>query len=600
MILFFSILFYLLTLHPVNSFGQGEKTLDKAEDLLTKGKPAESISLLQSYRPVAEELSRYHYLLASAFKRSRRFQDYLDQLRLSYIYAPKEERPRLLLERAEAYMSIGYYPEASLLFKLFLREFTNSPPSLVMRAYRGLGESLYNLGHYDEAVNHFSRAGDNGEALYGVAKSLQATGKIKEAEVAFRKAIERDKDFLKTSEETLYRYGENLFMTKRYDEAKRHFILIKNSRLRAKADLLLGTMAKEQGRFNDALRYLNSAYVKGDRETKRSSLFQMAMVFINTGKKDEAKEKLLDIKLHYPYGKIYDRANLELARLYRESGEMERAISLLKELVFRRPPVREAIDEFESIILSVAERDREGLLRLWNSIGNWLLEPSRSETLIKVARLLRGSGIPFLKLTSWLIKYGDSNTKRRAGILLADLYADLGEPVRAQEYLKLSGMKATGNDDFHRTKARISLINSNLKDAVNSLLSIRELKGEDLSLISEVIDSIRDRNSKDFKALVNQYMKVAGEKGSSIDYVRLGDILYSLNRKDEALFYYRKAVSEKGKGGQEADLDWASYRINRISGEGDVISMIKGDRLKGVAGLISREIEIEKMVKEVF
>lgn len=612
MALVFSVLFYILTLmSPRIAGSEGQKTLDMARELLNKGKPTESINLLMKYNPPAEELSGYHYTLARAFEKAKRSQDYIEHLRLAYIYSTAEQKPRLLLERAEAYMGIGYYPEAAIVFKLFLKN-SNISPQEATKAYIGLGEALYNIGRYEESINYFSKGGDRPDALYGRAKSLQAAGKTEEAHETFMKALHIDRDFLKSSEEALYRLGENLMMMKKYDEAKQYLKLIKGAFLKTKAELLLGIISSEQKRYEEALRYLNSALSSGNlaqgnrlifrgiSDIKRRALYQMARIYIDLGKKKEAEEKLLDIKTNYPYGEVYERAILSLARLYRESGNIDKAMPILKELAFRRSPGREVIDEFESIILSATEGNKEGLIKLWDSIGHWLLDPSRSEKLIKVAEALRGTGTPFVKITTWLKKYGDNNAMEKAGLLLAAFYADYGDSIKAEENLKSLKTKAVSKgDDVRRIRAKVSLLKGNSKDAINSLLSIREFNTEDINLIASIIDSIKYKKSDDLKRLLDRYEKLI-DKGGAVDYVRLADILYTLSRKDDALLYYRKIIDEKKGPVNDADKDWASYRILTSTKERDVIQIIKGDRLKRLGTLVSKEIDINRTIEEVF
>ncbi|MFN3395586.1 MAG: tetratricopeptide repeat protein [Thermodesulfovibrionales bacterium] len=612
MAIVFSVLFYILTLMcPRIGGSEGQKTLDMAKELLNKGKTTESINLLMKYNPSVEELSGYHYTLAKAFEKAMRSQDYIEHLRLAYIYSTAEQKPQLLLERAEAYMRTGYFPEATIVFKLLLKN-SNISPQEASKAYIGLGEALYNTGRYEESINYFSKGGDRPDALYGRAKSLQAAGKTEEAYETFMKALLTDKDFLKSSEETLYRLGENLMMVKRYEEAKQYLKLIRDAFIKTKAELLLGIISSEQKRYDEALRYLNSVLNSGNltqgnrlifrnviRDIKRRALYQIAMIYIDLGKKKEAEEKLLDIRLHYPYGECYERAILSLARLYRESGHIDKAMPLLKELAFRRSPGREVIDEFESIILSATE-NKEGLIKLWDSIGHWLLEPSRSEKLIKVAEALRGTGAPFVKLITWLKKYGDNNAREKAGLLLASFYADYGDSIRAEESLKSLKTKAVSkSDDVYRIRSKVSLLNGNLKDAINSFLSIREFNSEDINLIASMIDSVRHKNSNDLKRLLDRYERLI-DKGDTADHVRLADVLYSLSRKDDALLYYRKVISEKKGPVNDADRDWASYRILISTKERDVIQLIKGDRLKRLGTLVSREIDIDRTIEEVF
>jgi len=604
----FSILVYLLTVgayhnappHPAGIEAGVATPIERAKELLNNGRFSESIQILSLYRPSAEELSSYHYILATAFKRLNRWQDYMDHLRLSYIYSRKEDQPGLLIERAEAFMERGYYSEASLVFKIFLKN--SHPDEEMKRAYIGLGESLYRLGLFEEAINRFRAGGDDPRALYGTAMALQAAGRTEEAAEAFTRAMLRDKDYLKRSEEAIYRLGENLIMLKKVEEARQYLRLIKDRRLRPKADLLIATASIQDKRYDEALRYLNNSLLNGDRDTKRKALMLMAEAYEARGMKKEAEERLLQIRYHYPYGKVYDKALIKLARLYREEKRSEEAIPILKELVFRRSPDRDALQEFEAIIMDASEKDQGRLLALWNSIGHWLLDPSRSERLIMVARALRGSGSPFIKLTSWLSKNGPSNIQSETGILLADFYADMGEPDRAEEFMKKI---RKGGDDFYRVRAKVSLLRSNTGGAINAIISIREIKRDDLKLISEVMSCIENTNKGEPKGLnkLLAHYKKALVKGDMHDHIRFADMLYKSGNKEEAISYYEKALAMADVTGASQnekkvedlfdDREWAYYRI------GKGLEKIRDGRLKRLGEVIAREREINERLKEV-
>lgn len=610
------IVFFMICLlaffYPVAAYCN-DTTIEKSKELLNKERYTDVINLLTTYKPRLEELSAYHRMLARAFKGSKQFNDYLEHLRLAYVYSTEDEKPGLLLERAEAYMSMRYYSEASLLFKMYLKDHSKlekEPTRDTLRAYIGLAEALYNLGNYDDSVRYFSKAGNEITALYGIAKSLQAQGRINEADEAFKRAIQVDRDFLQrpnksrtkgdlSIEEILYRLSENQVMLKRYGEARKYLNMIKDNRFKAKKDLLSGIIASAENRHNEALGYLNSAFSTGDRDTKRRALYHIAEIYMKTNNNKEAEKKLIELRLNYPYGRTYDDSLLKLARLYRESGETNKAIPLLKELLFRRSPDRRAIDEFESIILNAIETDKEGLLKLWNSVGHWLLEPSRSDTLLKVAQSLSASGTPFIRLAKWIIKNGDAKAKQQAMMLLSGFFVDYGDPVKAGEYLRL--VKNTKNDDFYRIKARLSLLNKDIKGAVRSILSIRYPKQEDISLILESLEILesKDKGSRDFQRLVNRCRGII--EGASIrDLVRFADLLFNHGERDEALTFYRKAIEEnKERESNQTEIDWAAFRISSITKDRNIISKIQDERLKKLGGFDLKAEEIKKIAREV-
>ena len=116
------------------------------------------------------------------------------------------------------------------------------------------------------------------------------------------------------------------------------------------------------------------------------------------GRQEDAKSILLEIRRKYPYGKEYEEALLLLSQLYKKEGNFKESTSLLKELVFRHPPNQKALDEFESLILAAEEKGEEEFLKLWQNVGHWLLQPSRSQSLLKIAKGLKNTRVnPILK-----------------------------------------------------------------------------------------------------------------------------------------------------------------------------------------------------------
>src|SRR4030042_940282 len=324
--------------------------LERVMEYIQSGNSAEALKVLSGYQPSSRDMASYHLAYAKAYELSGKQYDSIAHLRLAYLYSKDNKmKEQTLIERAEAYAKIVFHYEASLIFKIFLK---NSPHSRYEeRGFLGLADTFYRLGLFSEAKEAYEKAGNSSRALYGKANALHSMGKIEDAHGGYLTMLEKD----------------------HLDVAKKFF---------------------------------SSALQSSERHLRRQVLLNLADTNIKQGKQGEAKSRLLEIRKQYPYGKDYDEALLMLLQLYKKEGNFKEATSLIKELVFRYSPNQKALDEFEGLILGAGDKGEEDLLKLWRAGGHWLLQPSRSPSILKIAKGLRHSGKSYLETCTWLSHYG--------------------------------------------------------------------------------------------------------------------------------------------------------------------------------------------------
>lgn len=575
--------------------------IGKAMELTRSQRPGEAVSILSEYQPAVTELVSYHHAYAKALKAFKKEVESIDHLRLAYLYSPPgEAKELLLLERADTYLKVRFYAEAALWYRIFIRNFPGFRN--ISRAHQGLGDALYNLGFFDEALLHYEKAGDSPQALLGKANSLQAKGKTGSAHDIYMSLGRTHRDYILSSPEIMYSAGENLRLAGKIADAKVYLNTIKAPELKNKANFSLGLIAMDEAAYPSAVKSFDLAAQAADRRLKRKALLQLAGAYLKLGKNEEAKNRLLEIKNKYPYGKDYDEALLLLAKLYKNEGKLDAALPIFKELVFRRSPEVNAINEFEAMILEAKDKNTEEFLRLWKLVGHWLLDPARSEALLKIAKGLRQEGTPFIKLSKWLLKYGTESAKNQIRMELADFYADLGDAATASKHLK--EIKIAGkNDEILRINAKIYRLNAENKKASETILSIKDARQEDIEVLSDMSEGI-----KNIQKAAAFYEKQQGKpEGTAAAYIKLADNFYRIGKKSDALKYYKIAVPVPKAEGIviNDDMEWALYRLATLSEGKEALEALKSikdrnDRLGRLADARLKEADITERIKKVF
>ena len=570
MIYLFMIL--LLLFQPISGEASldatGSAPLKKAMTLINSNKAGEAMTVLSAYHPPKEELFPYHYAYAKAYELLGRHNDELAHLRLSYIYAPEgEDKEHVLFERAESYLKMGYYPEAATCYRLFFRRYPRSRYG--EKVHLGLADALYHQELYVESILNYEEAGNSSRALFGKANAYHAVGRLKDAYDLYLTLIGRDREYLNSSQETLYQVAENFRLMGKPSDAKIYYGSIKDPLFLYKADIGLGLIEMGEEKFDSAMAYFNAASQSPDRQLRANALLHLAETYEKSGRQDDAKKILLEIKNAYPYVKDYDAALLKLSRIYKKEGKFDDAVTILRELASRRYPDKETVDEFENIILEAKNGDEAEFLNLWNAFGRLLLDPSRSQALMEIANRLRPSGKPFLDLCTWLVRNGQNHVKPGCYLALADFYTEIGDTGRARLYMK----RLKGNDDdIQRIKAKIYRGEKEYEKAIETVFSLKKITPNDIVFFAGLIE-----HSKDIKKSVDFCEKALKQIGAPLKvYIKLADTLHKMGREPDALKFYSIVASLKPENRKDLspeDTGWTYYMVSKLSGAGNAVHL---------------------------
>lgn len=489
-----------------------------------------------------------------------------EQYRLAYLYATSPaDKERLLLLRAQTYERMEWYSEAALCLESLLKTFPQTPAAEQIRLT--LARYRMKLGQPLEALRQYNRAGSSLPALFGKADALQALERHQEAHVLYLDLIKRDDKYLSSSAETRLSAGENFRIMGKREDARVYLASVQEPALKYAAELGLGLLDLEEGKVDQGVRRLLEVSERGDRKTRTRAFSALAGAYLRTGRTDDAVASLVKMKSFLPQGKEYDEGTLMLARIRRSQGMRDEAIALLKELLFRRSPDSRAIDELEAILHETMTKDSAAFSRYWKACGQWLLDPSRMNSLLAFAAGLKQHPKSFLTLCKWLLKYGGEKEKSGVRLLLAGFYAGLGDVASAQNYLRrLSGGAAALGDGYLRTLAKVLLLEKQDREAAATIISMRQPEREDALRLLPIIPALDQPDQAiDF---CDKTFQSAGASTAAL--AAFADILYATGRPAEARRYYETIVSlETATSGAPArsDAEWSRYRLTILSPE---------------------------------
>lgn len=599
----FALLLYPFTAETLNK-DLLQEPLKNALTQIDEKRAIDAINTISRFSPDSSSLAIYHYIYAKAYSQLGNVHSAMEHFRLAYIYSNEKSTKELILfERANTYANNKYYDEATLCFRIFLRQFPES--KLREEAFIGLAESLYNLGKFNEAFLFFQKGGNSFRSLYGKADSLHAAGRIKEAHELYLDLINNDKGYPK-SQLSLYNIGENFRLMNKFSIAKVYFAMVKDYPLRYKAELSNGLIAFAEGKTDKAVKHFELAMQSPDRGVKRKAILYLSEVSMKNDKMQEAKARLIEIRNKYPYGKDYDEAIRRLALINKNEKNYYEAASLLRELVFRKNPDKAALDELEILIIEAKNRNKEDFIKLWKIAGQWLLEPSRSEFIASIVRDLKPLGKEYLNVCEWLLKHGSERGKMLGNLLLAEFYVEMGVISASQKYLQ--NIKTTNqNDDINRINAKFLNLKGELEKSLLTLNLINNPSVDDailfINISSQMSPTIKNQqNLANF--LESALKKIQNEPRLNME---LADVFYQLGKKQEALQQYKTAITinEKNKGLSSRDVDWCFYRISLLSGKNEAEELTKtlqkgNDYVNRFARAKSKENILNERMKGLF
>lgn len=573
--------------------------LKKAQGYLKENKPSEALNALSGYRSgsLSEQLevARYHFISAETYEALGKPPQAVEHYRQAYIYFPMEDMKALsLLKRGELQVKMQYFHEAKAVFSLLMKNFPRS--SHIKKARLGMAESLYGMGHLREAIEYYEQSDYTAEVAYQKANALQRLGMLEKADEAYSSALASYPGYVMQSDEVKYYLGENNRLRGRHAEARKYLSSVKDSPFRARAEIGLGLIAAEEMKAEEAEKHFSAALPASDMGVRRQAVLNLSELRMKTGKVKEAEAGFEEIRVRYPYNREYDRAVLALSKIRTHEGNPDAAVKLLKELVLRRSPLKDALDQFEVIFRDVlARKDEAQLAGIWRSAGSWLLDNSREKFLLE---MLEGSRVitrEYYEVSGWLARNGSADARHRGRIALARFHLELGDIASAEEWWKKTSETKKKDDDMLRLEAAILYSRKKFGAAGERLMSVEKMEKTDLRMFGAVIGMTPNPG----KALARYEKAVIDTGGDADSCTTLADIFYGKGRRAEALKYYRQALSH------EADNEWAIYRTALLSPEDDAIEMLKkisgGASPVGIsAGLRLREIMVARKAKELF
>jgi hypothetical protein len=347
---------------------------------------------------------------------------------------------------------------------------------------------------------------------------------------------------------------------------------------------------------NTAIEHFRLALFSKENQVIKQALLHLAKVQINVGKVNEAKLNLEKIRQNYFSGPEYDEATLLLSKLYKKEERIKEAISLLKELVLKGSFLDEALGELEAILNDLKEKDKTTFIAMWRSVDTLLLNSYHEQFLLNIADGLKESNQLFLKHAMWLLKHGSTHAKVWSCEVIANFYSDIGGTKTAIYYTKMLKKLTSDTDKVYRLEAKILFEKENFKSAALRLLSLREIEDRDIDLFLSSVASISNQ-----KTVLTLYEKAIEKyNGFGELYISLADVLYRLNKKEDAMYYYGLSLQKKPVD------NWALYRIGTLSeskkkkkyyfneiSQGDTI-------IKNLSSVLLKENDINRKLDNLF
>lgn len=542
-----------------------------------------------------KSLAAYHYMYGDAYRTAQQYLESVKHLRLAYLYAQDDSlKERALFERAELYKKLAFVYEARANYIVFIKQFPSS--SRLANAHLGLAEILSEMHLYNEAVEHYSKAGNTPEILFSKANSLQRTGRVTQARRAYADALLSDTKYPSKSPETYFFIGENMRMLGELEEARRHLRSLDFGPYRDNSRLSLGHIAMEESDTKEAIVNYRAAAKSSEREVRIEGLFHLSRALLEADRLEEAIVNLEIIRNNYINSGMYKETLLELSKLYKKGGKTKESVSLLKELVYGIHAPKEAFKEIEDVLLKTGEG--EEFVELWREVGQWMIDPTREDLLVQVSQKLRSEGKSFIELSSWLVENGSKQVRGGAAVDLADYYIGIGSVEDARKYMDVAVRSQVTSDALLRVEAKLFHSAGEYKPALEKIMKIEKFKSEDLDLVGSIITRLEKSDDR-VKAVTFYETVLNSNEWAAEKYNRIADILYTRDEKNRALKYYNIAL-QKSPGNE-----WAAYRVGQ-DGESGASQKIFGrlqqsDTLLGrLAKTKLKEIELINKMEEVY
>ncbi len=521
-------------------------------------------------------LASCNFIYAKILEREQDTTAAIERYRKVYTNSTNDKvKEDALLRRSDLNLVKKFYNDAKSGYLLFIKNYPNSRQ--VDKAYVGLAKSLIALIKLPEAIETLDKAGSNTEALYEKANTLQRMDRVKEAKDVYATAIRQDKNYIrKNNDETLYYYGENLLSSGDVKEAKEAFSAIKEKDLQDKASLGLGLIAMKESKPDRASIYLNKIANSKDRDIRQQALINLSKLQLKSGNTEEVKKNLNTLKGSGLKEKGKEEAVSLLIDLYVKEKKFKDAASSVKTLFSKTPNSKEMLDRIEGVMTEAMKEDGNQFVDLWISYGTLLLTKSREPFILQAKDALKDSGKPYVDVLTWISKNSSDMEKHKALSELTEIYSNDGDKANAVKYLaELKNLKVP-NDELIKTEAHIYFNNRDYKDALKIVMLAKKLNKDDLEIIRNSLLMVPKN-----EAAVLFYEKAVKDFGGvTDDYLALADAFYDLGNTENAVNYYKKALSS------EPANEWAVYRLGAALSGQESEAMLKN--LQGGNSPISR------------
>ncbi|MFH1577728.1 MAG: tetratricopeptide repeat protein [Candidatus Omnitrophota bacterium] len=318
-----------------------------------------------------------------------KLENYVDAQNLLTALKPEDltnqEKEGLLLAKANLFTQTDNFEHALRVWSE-LQDIANEPP-IIMQAYLGKAEALYDLGRYSEAISVYQGVQNIARDLpaelldklyYGLAWAFLKDGRFREAIIEFQKAAsfasdeiikiaalcqvgdtyQDAGDYQKAVEiydQILKDYPDNFYVDyvqyklgfaclrlSRYDQAilafKTLLLNFSKSKLRAEAvySLALALFQKQdyKGSFEAIKKYLPELR---DNKLEVEALYLLATSLYNLGEFSEAIEAFKDVIQKADDIKIIQKAEYEIADCFYQLGDEKTAMNKFKKLRAKYP-----------------------------------------------------------------------------------------------------------------------------------------------------------------------------------------------------------------------------------------------------------------------
>ncbi len=436
----------------------------------------------------------------------------------------------LLLGKAILYFETNKFVQA----KDAYLELSNkaADPIVVIQAYLGMADSLYNLAEYDEALKCYNQAierispdlsvpGEITDRLhYGLAWVFVKKGEFKEAIKEFQKIVKNSEDrIVKIS--ALCQIGDAYQDSGDYPKALSTYDEI----LRDYPDTF----------YSDYVQYqIGATMLKASNyDGAILSFLKFKKSFLNSALLDDA---MYSLGLAYFQKQDYESSYgvfKELSDKFKDSNILPQAMYLEAVSLYNLAKYNEAIESFKEII-RLYQQDQELVQKSEYEIADCYYQLGNEKEAMARFKNLR-------------TKYPDSSLTGEIAWWLGEYYYRHGDLNMSRRYfssLIQDFPKSNLIADAYYILGSISMDEEKYNDALNNFKKAMELGSSDLSgqAAIAIADIYKKENNIDsalitYQEVVNKYPNLA-----HIVYPKSADALCKQGRFDEGILYYQKAL----------------------------------------------------------